>query len=74
MVDPEFQEIERHRERMVESAGTDLYIDGKPHPGCPECGSTDISDRDYAARDRAGRTEEPPFRMVCDNGHEWEED
>lgn len=73
-MDPDFAQIEQHRERIVEELGTDLMIDGRRHPGCPVCGSTDISDRDAGARERAGGTEEPPYRLVCANGHEWEED
>jgi hypothetical protein len=76
MIDPDFQDLERARERNIEAQGvpdTGLMIDGKPHPGCPECGSVEIYDRDYAARERAG-SEAPPWRMACENGHEWEED
>lgn len=52
-----------------------LKIDGRPHPGCPECGSSEISDRDAQARDRSGQDGKPPFRMVCEDcGAEWAED
>lgn len=50
-------------------------VDGQEYDGCYDCGGVDISDRDARARERAGDTEEPPYRLVCETcGREWEED